>query len=189
MPHMQHKPTKKIQEMIDELRSWLPNYNHGPADYPTLVWRILASMPYGDEAADMGYEGFNLGWQEIDQLGRMMTVIENRADVEDLIHGLMADEDEEQVDEARRRPRGVRDVDETPNVEWTRIPPGSRVELVGRPGSRSYVAILPNGSRANIYWGGNDAAAAQRALDRMAGVGRPGPTRRRGNTLARRRTR
>jgi hypothetical protein len=80
--------------MIAELRSWLPNYDHGPADYPTLVWRILASLPYGDEAADMGYEPFNLGWQEADQLGRMLTAIEGKDDVEDLIRGLLADEDE-----------------------------------------------------------------------------------------------
>lgn len=101
---MARKPRKPIQDMIDELRSWLPNYDHGPADYPTLVWRILASMPYGDEAADMGYEPFNLGWQEIDQLGRMLVAIEGKDDVEALIAGLMADEEEE-LEEARRRRR------------------------------------------------------------------------------------
>ncbi len=85
---------KPIQEMIEELRSWLPNYDHGEKDYPTLVWRILASAPGGDQAEDMGYEPFNISWQEIEQLGRMLEVIQYKRDVEDLVAGLM-DEDEE----------------------------------------------------------------------------------------------
>jgi hypothetical protein len=71
--------SKQIQAMIDELRSWLPNYDHGPADYPTLVWRILASLPYGDEAEDMGYEPFNLGWHEAEfELGEASELEEAR---------------------------------------------------------------------------------------------------------------
>ena len=93
---------KAIEEMIGELRSWLPNYDHGPTDYPTLVWRILASAPGGDAAEDMGYETFNIAWHELDQLGRMIAAIQDTRDVEDLVAGLMADED---LEEARRRPR------------------------------------------------------------------------------------
>ena len=48
---MARKPRKQITEMIEELKSWLPNYDHGPLDYPTLVWRILAGMPGGAPAA------------------------------------------------------------------------------------------------------------------------------------------
>ena len=33
---------KKIEELIGELRSWLPNYDHGPEEYPTVLYRILA---------------------------------------------------------------------------------------------------------------------------------------------------
>ena len=101
---MPNKPRKPIAKIIGELQSWLPNYDHGPKDYPTLLWRILASLPGGDQAEDMGYESFSLGWHEADQLGRMLTAIENQRDVEDLIQGLVGDEEEE-VEEARRRPR------------------------------------------------------------------------------------
>jgi hypothetical protein len=90
--------------MIEELRSWLPNYDHGPTDYPTLVWRLLASAPGGDEAEGMGYETFNISWQEIDQLGRMLEAIQDKRDVEDLVAGLMSEEDPEDLEEARRRP-------------------------------------------------------------------------------------
>lgn len=111
MPHMTRKPRKPIEDMIAELRSWLPNYDHGPKDYPTLLWRILASAPGGDEAEDMGYEAFNISWHEIEQLGRMLEVIQDTGDVQDLIAGLMHDENEEeaQVEEARRGRRSVRE--------------------------------------------------------------------------------
>jgi len=72
---MPNKPRKPIAALIGELRSWLPNYDHGPEDYPTLLWRILASAPGGDRAEDMGYEPFQLGWQEIEQLGRVLVAI------------------------------------------------------------------------------------------------------------------
>jgi hypothetical protein len=98
---MSNKPSKPIAAIIDELQSWLPNYDHGPADYPTLLWRILASAPGGDEAADMGYKPFNLGWQEIEQLGRVLEAIQDKRDVEDLIRGLIGEEEEE-VEESRR---------------------------------------------------------------------------------------
>ena len=95
-------PRKQIEDIIGELRSWLPNYDHGPADYPTLLYRILASAPGGEELADMGYEPFNLGWQEIDQLGRVLESIQDKRDVEDIVAGLIHEE-EEGVEEARRR--------------------------------------------------------------------------------------
>ena len=85
---MARKPRKPIADMIAELQSWLPNYDHGQRDYPTLVWRLLASMPGGDRAEDMGYESFNIAWQEIEQLGRMLSAIQDTQDVEDLIAGL-----------------------------------------------------------------------------------------------------
>ncbi len=101
---MANKPRKPIEDIIEELRSWLPNYDHGPKDYPILLFRILASMPGGDELEDMGYETFNLGWHEIDQLGRVLEAIQDKRDVEDLVHGLTYEE-EEDLNEARRRPR------------------------------------------------------------------------------------
>ena len=112
MPAMKRHVRKPIQDMIGELRSWLPNYDHGPADYPTLLWRILASAPGGDQAADMGYEPFQLGWQEISQLGEVLAAIQDKRDVEDLIAGLIGDEDEG-LEEARRpsRPDGRNEIE------------------------------------------------------------------------------
>lgn len=101
---MPRKPRKQIEDMIEELRSWLPNYDSkSPNDYPILLFRILASMPGGDELEDMGYETFNLGWHEMDQLARVLDAIQDKYDVEDLVHGLTYEE-EEDVGEARRRP-------------------------------------------------------------------------------------
>lgn len=98
---MARKPRKEIQELIEELKSWLPNYDHGPEEYPTLLWRILASAPGGDQAEDMGYEPFNISWQEISQLGQVLETIQDKRDVEDLVAGLLEDEegDEEEYED------------------------------------------------------------------------------------------
>lgn len=101
------RPRKPIADLVEELRSWLPNFDHGPLDYPTLLWRILASLPGGDEAEDVGYEPFALGWHEADQLGRVLVAIEDKRDVEDLVRGLLSDEEEGgggEVEERRRPP-------------------------------------------------------------------------------------
>lgn len=100
---MERKPRKQIEDMIEELRSWLPNYDQGPNDYPAFLFRILASLPGGDELEDMGYETFPLGWHEMDQLARTLDAIQDKRDVEDLVHGLTYEE-EEDVSEARKRP-------------------------------------------------------------------------------------
>src|SRR5271157_2905422 len=171
---MPQGPRKPIADLIEELKSWLPNYGHEPNEYPTVLYRILASAPGGEELEDIGYEPFNLGWHELDQLGRVLVAIQDKRDVEDLIAGLIHD-DEEEVEEARRRnPMARAPAREAPtsragrgipneNVFWRDIPPGSRVALVGH----SYVVTLPDGRRASAYWGGNDAAEAQRYLDSL----------------------
>jgi hypothetical protein len=94
---------KNIEALIDELKSWLPNYDHGEKDYPTVLYRILACAPGGEELEDMGYEPIgSLGWQELDQLGRVLVAIQDKGDVEDLVAGLIHEEGEE-VEETRRR--------------------------------------------------------------------------------------
>ena len=98
---MPSKPRKHIADLIGELQYY---YGHGPEDFPTLFWRVLASLPGGDRAADMGYETLNLGWKEAELLGDTLNAIQDTRDVEDLIQGLIGDEEEE-VEEARRRPR------------------------------------------------------------------------------------
>lgn len=95
---------KEIQDLIGELKSWLPNYDHGTDSYPTTLFRILAALPGGEELEDAGYEPMpGLGWHEADQLGRVLVTIQDKRDVEDIVRALMADEEEE-VEEARRSP-------------------------------------------------------------------------------------
>jgi len=112
---------KKIKDLIEELRSWLPNYDsRGQNDYPVLLFRILASLPGGDELEDMGYETFQLGWHEADQLGRVLETIQDKSDVEDLVSGLVREEEEEEgMEEARRgrRPRSRSGARETATEE------------------------------------------------------------------------
>ena len=94
-------PRKPIADLIAELRSWLPNYDHGPDDYPTIFYRILANAPGADELVDIGYEPIgNMGWHELDLLGRVLVAIQDKRDVEDLVAGLVHEEGEE-VEEAR----------------------------------------------------------------------------------------
>jgi hypothetical protein len=102
---MSSRVRKPIADLIEELKNWLPNYDHGPNDYPTTVFRVLAGLPGGDRLEDMGYEPFGgLGWHEADQLGRILTVIQDKTDVEDLIAGLTEEEEEEREPEPAPAP-------------------------------------------------------------------------------------
>ena len=97
------KPRKPIADLIEELRSWLPNYDHGPNDFPTVFYRILANAPGAEELEDIGYEPIgNMGWRELDLLGRVLGAIQDKRDVEDLVQGLIRDEEGE-VEESRKR--------------------------------------------------------------------------------------
>lgn len=108
---------KPIKKLIEELESWLANYDHGPDSYPTTFYRFLASAPGGDRLEDMGYEPIgNLGWQELDQLGRVLEAIQDKGDVEDLIAGLMSEEEEEGVGEMRESMRGTVHITSSQNL-------------------------------------------------------------------------
>jgi hypothetical protein len=87
-------PRKVIADLIAELDSWLPNYNHRADGYPSLLFRILASLPGGGELEELGYRPFALGWHECDQLARVLDAIQDKRDVEDLVDGLL-DENED----------------------------------------------------------------------------------------------
>jgi hypothetical protein len=86
---------KKVDDIIAELQSWLPNYDRGDDEYPMLLFRILASLPGGDRLEDLGYEPFNLGWHEADQLARVIDAVEDKRDVEELVDGLLDDDEDE----------------------------------------------------------------------------------------------
>lgn len=142
---------KPVEDMITELRTWLRDYERGPGDYPTTIYRILASLPGGDALEEQGVEtiGSVWGWREKDQIQRMLSAIEGPRDVQDLIRGLAEEEEEEE---------------DSKNIFWRDIPPSATVEQV----RQTYVVTLSDGSKAVAYWMGNDATEAQRALDKMA---------------------
>lgn len=99
------QPRKEIAALIEELRSWLPNYDHGPNDYPTILYRILANAPGAEELEDIGYEPIgNMGWHELDLLGRVLVTIQGKRDVEDLVAGLVHEEEEERAPEPEPAP-------------------------------------------------------------------------------------
>jgi hypothetical protein len=83
---------KQVKEILAELRSWLPNYDRGELEYPTLLFRVLASLPGGDELEDLGYRPFVVSWHEMDQMARVLDAIQDKRDVEDLVAALF-DED------------------------------------------------------------------------------------------------
>jgi hypothetical protein len=56
----------------------------------------------------------------------------------------------------------------TSNVEWTKIPAGSTVELRGSV----YVVTQPDGSQAVAFWGSLDASRAQKSLNLMVARGK-----------------
>lgn len=91
------KVRKPIRGIADELISWLPNYDRGPGSFPELVWRMLASIPGGEQAEDMGYEPLGgeggLGWKEVELLGDMLNAMDKQ-DAEDLVELLMAEDEE-----------------------------------------------------------------------------------------------
>lgn len=100
---------KQITALVEELRSWLPNYDHGPDSFPTTFYRVLASLPGGEELEDMGYEPMGgIGWHEADLLGRVLEAIQGKHDVEDLVQGLIREEGEE-AEEMREAPRTRQD--------------------------------------------------------------------------------
>jgi|HubBroStandDraft_2_1064218.scaffolds.fasta_scaffold08586_5 hypothetical protein len=102
---MSSRVRKPIADLIEELKNWLPNYDHGPTDYPTILFRTLAAAPGGDRLVDIGYEPIgNLGWHELDQLGRVLEAIQDKTDVEDLIAGLTEEEEEEREPEPAPAP-------------------------------------------------------------------------------------
>lgn len=85
-----------IKKIINELKSWLPNYDHGPTDYPTILLRLLAALPGGEELEDAGFEPLgNIGWHEADQLSRVIGAIQDKQDVEDIARELLSDNEEE----------------------------------------------------------------------------------------------
>lgn len=91
MEKFSHLP-KKLRDSISELRSWLPNYDHGKDSFPEMILRVLASLPGGEEVEGVGIEPYDMmKWKEAELLGNMLNAIENREDVQALGAALLAE--------------------------------------------------------------------------------------------------
>lgn len=166
--------TQRIKQMIGELRSWLSNYdNRDPNGYPVLVFRMLASLPGGEDMEDMGFEPLGgMGWHEADQLGRMLTVIENADDVRDLVLGLNAEEDPEDEPTIKKITKAyVRTYGDsgqtTAYVEWIDSE-GKAGRIEGDPNGEHMAALFARARREGIKieqeeWGPVRRPAARRA--------------------------
>lgn len=79
-----------------ELHSW---WNSETVEFQTFVLRLLASLPGGEEAEEMGFEPFGrlfLGWQEMKMITEMLDKIESAFDVEHLVRILTTEEEYEE---------------------------------------------------------------------------------------------
>jgi hypothetical protein len=88
-------PRKQIKELITELRTWLPDYQG--TEYANSFYRILASLPGGDELVDMGYEPLpDINFREADQIARVLEAVGvgGKRDVQDLIAGLTSEDED-----------------------------------------------------------------------------------------------
>ena len=66
-------------------------------EFGEFVLRLLATLPGGEEAEDMGYEPFGnfMGWQEMKMITEMLEKIEHKDDVAQLIQDIAGGEDED----------------------------------------------------------------------------------------------
>jgi len=136
-----------IKKIINELKSWLPNYDHGPTDYPTILLRLIAALPGGDALEDAGYEPLgNIGWHEADQLGRVLTAIQDKQDVEDIARELLSD-NEEELEEGRGAEVSIMEASrrQIPRVKWNQQQEGNAHVSDGQEG---YWATFPRGTSA-----------------------------------------
>lgn len=86
----QAAPTERLDNL--EIFSW---WDSETREFGELVFRLLASMPGGDEAADVGYEPFpHLGWKEWDMIAKMMEAVDSDRDVAYVVQKLMGPSEE-----------------------------------------------------------------------------------------------
>jgi len=92
---------KKLKDAVEALEGWMPNLDQA---YVTFFFRMLATLPFGDEFEDIGYEpliegGHTLGWMEMQLLEELLVSIETKEDMEYVAQELIYSDDEEEDDE------------------------------------------------------------------------------------------
>jgi hypothetical protein len=84
------------EDVLDQLEifDW---WDSETREFGEFVLKLLASLPGGEEAEDVGYEGYNfMGWKEFDLIGKMMEAIQGKMDVEYIVHKLLGGDGEEE---------------------------------------------------------------------------------------------
>ena len=78
-----------------EMEGW---WTSETAEFQTFVLRLLASLPGGDRAEDMGFEPFGnfLGWKEAEMVTEMLDKIQYADDVDQLISDIVGDEEDDE---------------------------------------------------------------------------------------------
>ena len=93
---------KNLIDAVDELKRWIPSLDNA---YVTFFFRMMATLPYGDDFEDIGYEtliekGQVLGWMEMQMLENLLLAIEDKRDMEyvaqELIYSEMEDEEDDE---------------------------------------------------------------------------------------------
>ncbi len=67
-------------DAVGELNMWLPSES---SEYANHIFSLLASLPGGEEAENMGAAPFNfIKWQEAKMLGNLLVNLKSASDVE-----------------------------------------------------------------------------------------------------------
>ena len=81
-----------------EVLSWWADEDQ---DFHQMILDILASLPGGDLAEELGGKQLNLGWKEVDMIGELISAIQAKDDVEEMCEALMGPPDEEEEGQER----------------------------------------------------------------------------------------
>ena len=85
------------RKAAETLAQWMPNFTR---DMSTSVWRVVASLPFGDEAEDLGFKPLTSsgwGWKEVELISDVLSAMQGQADVEGLIAVLLGADEEEDL--------------------------------------------------------------------------------------------
>ena len=88
---------RKVKAAVDELMSWLPNYDWPQrAEIMEIIGRVLASLPGGDEFEDIGYKPYSaIGWKEFEMIGNLFNAVDDKMDVQEVAEMMLRPEEEE----------------------------------------------------------------------------------------------
>lgn len=75
-----------MEKVLRELEAWWPSWTEGMR---ALVLAILAALPGGEELLDLGVEPENVGWKEVEILGRLLSSLREASDVKRVVEAIL----------------------------------------------------------------------------------------------------